>query len=85
MRVTNMATLTKKGQITIPKRIREYLGIKPKDRVEFEIKEGEVRIKPASNLEANFGKVKPKRKPEDFKAQRKFFEKKAGEETAREV
>ena len=85
MRVTNMATLTKKGQITIPKRIREYLGIKPKDRVEFEIKEGEVRIKPASNLEANFGRVKPKRRPEDFKAQRKFFEKKVGEETAKEV
>lgn len=85
MRTTNTSTVTKKGQTTIPKNIREYLGLKPKDKVEFEIKEGVVRIKPASNLESNFGRLKPKRKPEDFKAMRKFFEKKVGKETAKEA
>lgn len=84
MGITTMSTLTKKGQATIPKRIREYLRLKPKDKVEFEIKQGEVRIKPASDLESNFGRVKPKRRPEDFKAQREFFQKKVGEETAKE-
>jgi antitoxin PrlF len=33
-----MATrVTRKGQITIPKRIRDYLGIEPGSMVEFEV------------------------------------------------
>jgi len=85
MRTINMTTITKKGQTTIPKRIREYLGVKPKDKIEFEIKEGIVRIRPAVNLDANFGRVRPKRKPEDFRAIRKFFEKEVGRKTGKEV
>lgn len=85
MRITAMSTVTKKGQATIPKKIREYLGIKPKDKVEFEIEEGKVRIKPASNLESNFGKVKPRKRPEDFRKTRKFFEKKVGEKAVKEA
>jgi len=80
-----MTTITKKGQTTIPKRIREYLGVKPKDKVEFEIKEGMVRIKPASNLDSNFGRVKPTRKPEDFKVMRNFFEEEVGKKTSKEA
>ena len=30
-----MPRLTSKGQVTIPKRIREYLGLKPRSEVEF--------------------------------------------------
>ncbi|MEA1964119.1 MAG: type II toxin-antitoxin system PrlF family antitoxin [Candidatus Aerophobetes bacterium] len=85
MRTTNITTLTKKGQATIPKRIREYLGIKPNDKIEFEIKKDMVVIKPALNLDLNFGRVKPKKKPEDFKEVRKFFEKEVGKKTAKEV
>ena len=32
-----LATMTSKGQITIPKEIREKLGIKPKDRITFSV------------------------------------------------
>ena len=85
MRTTNITTITKKGQTTIPKRIREYLGIKSKDKVEFEIKEGIVLIRPAANLDTNFGRVRPKKKPEDFRAMRKFFEKQIGRESTKEV
>jgi antitoxin PrlF len=33
-----MSTLvTSKGQVTIPKKVRDYLGIKPGDAVDFEL------------------------------------------------
>ncbi len=31
-----MSRMTTKGQVTIPKRIRDYLGLKPGSEVEFE-------------------------------------------------
>jgi len=34
------ATLTSKGQITLPKRVREELGVKTGDTVEFVIESG---------------------------------------------
>jgi AbrB family looped-hinge helix DNA binding protein len=32
--------MTSKGQVTIPKRVREYLGLKPGSEVDFECTEG---------------------------------------------
>ncbi len=38
-----MATkVTSKGQVTIPKRVREALGVKPGDRIEFVVEDGRV-------------------------------------------
>jgi len=38
--------ITTKGQVTIPKRLRKLLGIRPGDRVEFEAdSEGKVMVK----------------------------------------
>lgn len=31
------ATITSKGQVTIPKKIRDKLGLKPGDKVDFEV------------------------------------------------
>jgi antitoxin PrlF len=48
------STITSKGQATIPKRIRDHLGLKPGDRVKFFIRpDGRVVIlpkRPASSL-----------------------------------
>jgi AbrB family looped-hinge helix DNA binding protein len=80
MAETNKTTLTQKGQVTIPKKIREYLRLKAKSQVEFKIEKGQVVIKPATSLESNFGRVKPKKKPENFKKIREAFKKEVAKE-----
>lgn len=40
------STLTSKGQITLPKDIREHLGVESGDRLNFEIRDGSVVIEP---------------------------------------
>lgn len=39
-----MPRVSEKGQVTIPKEIREILGIHPGDEVEFEKENGDVKI-----------------------------------------
>lgn len=40
-----MSRVTKKGQITIPKKVRDELGIRPGDEIEFVQAEGGYRIR----------------------------------------
>jgi antitoxin PrlF len=66
-KVATKSVLTKKSQLTLPKKIRDYLKVKPGDRIDFKIEKSGVKIVAIhSELEANFGKVHPKNKPEDF-------------------
>jgi AbrB family looped-hinge helix DNA binding protein len=47
-----MSSVTQKGQVTIPKEIREKAGIEPGDDLEFEIgKDGTIKVK--KNVEEN--------------------------------
>ncbi|NOZ28405.1 MAG: AbrB family transcriptional regulator [Chloroflexi bacterium] len=40
-----LATITSKGQVTIPAEVRAYLGLKPRDKIAFVIEEeGTVRL-----------------------------------------
>jgi antitoxin PrlF len=57
-------TVTTKGQVTIPKRVRDRLGIKPGSAVDFELMpEGQVVLvvvapgRPASRFEALRGRA----------------------------
>ena len=44
------ATVTSKGQVTIPKKVREVLRIGPGDRIEFVVdNEGKVRVSAGRN------------------------------------
>ena len=63
------ATVTERGQVTIPVEVRRLLGIKPRDKVSFAIENGQVRLVPAGyTLESAYGSVKPIARPEDFAA-----------------
>ena len=54
------ATITSKGQITLPREVREHLHVREGDRVEFEInREGEVRVRPMTGaVEELFGMLR---------------------------
>lgn len=84
--ITEKSALTKKYQVTIPKKIREFLRINKGDTVKFIIENNEVKIKPVrSKIEENFGKVKPKNKPEDFNKIRNYVEEKIAQEVSEEI
>lgn len=42
-----VTTLTSKGQVTIPKEIRDELGLKPFDKIEFISDNGQARLRKA--------------------------------------
>ena len=82
------SSLTTKSQVTIPKMVRDAIGVKPGDQVEFLIDEGQksVYLVPRqSKLLANFGKVKPRQKPEDFQKLREEFEQGVADEVTKEM
>jgi len=58
------ATVTSKGQITLPKRIRERLGVKPGDRVAFrERPDGSIVVEAETvDLLDLFGMLKPRKR-----------------------
>jgi len=62
------STVSSKGQVTIPAKVREALGLKSGDRVIYKVAGGKAEIIPVKGtiLDAA-GTVKPKTKPEDFR------------------
>ncbi len=52
------STITSKGRTTLPKPVREALGVRPGDRVRYIITGDEVRIIPVRPLARLFGALK---------------------------
>jgi antitoxin PrlF len=58
------SAITSKGQATIPKAIREHLGLRPGDRVKFFVHpDGSVVLLPKLPVAALRGIVLPRRRP----------------------
>ena len=54
------STITVKGQVTIPKAVRDQLGVRPGDRVEFHVEQGHRAVLTRavdSPLESRFEKL----------------------------
>lgn len=53
-----VTTITQRSQVTIPAEVRRVLGLKPRDKVAFTIREDGVRLTPAQfTLESAYGSV----------------------------
>ena len=58
------SAITAKGQATIPKAIREYLGLKPGDRIKFFVHpNGSVVLLPRLPVKTLRGIVRPREQP----------------------
>ncbi len=60
------ATITQKGQVTIPASIRKLLNLEPYGKVSFEVKDQQVLLKPAVDLLSLKGSLRsknPRKKP----------------------
>lgn len=66
-------TITKKGQITIPKEIREKLRLDPSQKVILDFDQ-ELKIKPSESFREIAKRLKTKNKADVLKA-REYFEK----------
>jgi antitoxin PrlF len=56
------STITDKFQTTIPREVRKALGLKPRQRVSYEIRsDGSAVLRPEPDLDELFGSLKPKR------------------------
>jgi AbrB family looped-hinge helix DNA binding protein len=78
------ATLSSKGQLVIPKEIREHMSLKAGDRVDFIVLDsGEVIIRPlVSDVRALRGLLKrPRRKPVSVAEMKRAVKRRAGRGT----
>jgi AbrB family looped-hinge helix DNA binding protein len=67
MRKTILASVTERGQVTIPAEVRKALGITARDKVDFVIEDGEVRLKrPKYTLQTAYASVPPLRGGKDI-------------------
>ena len=61
------STITRKGQVTIPKAIRDRLGVKDGEKVLFVMRGEEVVLKVVKGTILDLkGSIRPSARPEDF-------------------
>jgi antitoxin PrlF len=75
-------SITSKGQVTIPAEVRNALGLKPRDRVAFEVnrKAGTAILRKVGSIADAYGAVQARSRPEDFAALRAEFERGVADE-----
>ena len=79
------ALITRKGQVTIPKKVRDQVGLKIGDRVGFAVRDGVVILKPPMGTILDLqGSVRPSQHPEDFDRIREAVRRDRAEKAVRE-
>ena len=57
----SLATVSSKGQVTLPAKVRHELGIRSKDKVRFFVRDNEIVIKPLRSFRQLRGSIRPKK------------------------
>jgi antitoxin PrlF len=79
------STVTDKGQTTVPREVREALGIKPRQRLQWDIRvDGSVTVRPEPSPLALFGSLQIRRKFPGIKAEKSAVRKHIAHEAAHE-
>jgi len=58
--MNGISTITQKGQVAIPKSIRDYFNLKPSDKVNFTVEDNKIVAKKISNIDEMMGIVRAK-------------------------
>lgn len=65
------STVTDKGQTTVPREVRDALGIKPRQRLQWDIAaDGTATVRPEPSALVLFGSLKTRRKFPGLKAEK---------------
>ena len=79
------STVTDKGQTTVPREVRKALGIKPRQRLQWDLEDdGSVTVRPEASALALFGSLKTRRKFPGIKAEKAAARKRIAHEAAHE-
>lgn len=79
------STVTDKGQTTVPREVREALGIKPRQRLQWDIQaDGTATVRPEPSALALFGSLKTRRKFPGIQAEKAAIRKHVGRHAAQE-
>jgi len=82
----SMSTLTRKGQTTIPKDIRNFLKLEPEDRILYLVEGDRVILKPLKGDILDLrGSVPSQKKPIDFVKLRRETKKKVSKKIVEEA
>ncbi len=77
------ARITSKGQITIPKEVRDRLGVEPGDALEFHFQAGHLEVRPVRRRRlAEFRGTFPVERALDFEQERALARKARGRRLA---
>ena len=78
------SVITRKGQVTIPKEIRDHLKAKEGEKVAFFLRGDDVVLKVVrGNILSLKGSVKPRQRPEDMEAVRGLVKRSVSRKVAR--
>ena len=79
------SVITRKGQVTIPKEIRDHLKAKEGEKVAFFLRGDDVVLKVVrGNILSLKGSVKPRQRPEDMEAVRGLVKRSVSRKVARD-
>lgn len=56
-----ITSLTQKGQVAIPKNIRDLFNLKPYDKLQFSVENNKILAEPVSSVDSMFGVIKTKK------------------------